>query len=1122
MNKRISIKRIFLSLIVCILTFSFMNITVMAAGSNFQLPSFLDRYDVYSGGSNYTPNLTNYPFNKSDVTSIGFDKLYNYDKSFFEYKGEVPSKIADEDYAKKYRTYDGNEIDGKPRPWSDTSISDNDLKPQNTDPHIWAMTVSHSFAGFGSIFLAIIRALNWLFSMIVDLMITFKSFNIGSLVTAIDSSGTFAKQISQIFLIDPKTGSMSPFLIFGVVSFIISLISISFGFFKGKTSGRTLINEFGFLIIALVITGMFFSTSNVSKVSKIGINFMDTMANDITSSASSSTVVFNYSTEDSYVDNSATQKALINKTYIDQLINAQFGYSVSDLYLINPDGSNGSFGTKNQIQDAMKKTFGDQASAESMTVCIDSTGEKKINNLGYWLWAANSGVQIYDGTSNTSPAFYTYGDKTLVRTGSSDRTLYVVDFLSNLRAIHKDAKNDAMVAKIDTIMKHLTSPSYISAVANVFVVTIQNACLAYGLFCVAIFAIIGQLIIVLGSYCMVVMPTLLLFNATRSTAKRMTWTYLLGFLRYLIGSALFDTIIIISTLMSQQGFMGIIASAVICFLLGKFGPNLMEEINTQLTQFGRGKELRMASDIYNKIGKGFRKHNAENRAEKNKNALILNEDGEIEKVGSMKERIQEGIKKGENPFNSESGINPFGKKRKEYNERKKEQMEEDWDSKQKADNDFVLNENEEQKVDDDFVLNEKSKDSDDFVFNQNEKQKDIDESNINSQRSLVEDDIVQSGGLGGTVIEDEEINDIVGNKDYSNNFDTPAESEIRQDGRSLLGEETDNVTIDNEEKEVQIADSLNRNIFNDFIDSNNTVDNIKVHTPENTKINNQEIPEVSKEQKTKEEKTEKRNLNLKNSELKTADNEEKEVLVTNSLNKNMVNGLDNSKNIVDNIQINKPKNMNTQEVTKVSQQQKIKEEKEIQVVNSLNKNVNDFNNSNNNVNNIETHKPKNTKANTQKIPEVSQKQKIKEEKAEKRNLKLKNTGLKAVNKVPLVDPTLNQHIANKMAQPARNKKELKETMERKVVESEGSMTVEQAYNASKNEILSKTTKTSQKSKIKTLEKARDSIGKKDAIQIRDNAKLKLKKKQEAENTKIVADYLRNQNKKENGDKNNQE
>lgn len=648
-KRNISIKRIILSIsVVLALSLAINCMVVMAAGSNFQLPSFLDRYDVYSGGSTYTPNYDDYPFNKSNTTAIGFDSLYGSMKPLFKYKGEVPNSIANEEWAEKYRTYDGEMIDGRPRPWSRTSsITEDNLKPTNRDPHIWSMTVSNAWLELGAIGLALVSGFNWIFSMLIKLMITLKSFNIAGLVEAMDSSGNLSKQISSIFLINPDTGAMSPFLIFSIFAFVISFIGLSMRVIRGRASARNVASEFGFFVLALLISGMYFSTNNALKLSKVGIDFMTSLSNALTVSANDSTSIFLYSSGDAYADNSSTQHALISKNYIDQLINAQFGVPVDGLYIINPDGSDGNFGTKAEVQEAMKETFGAEATAESMSVVTDVNGSIKINNLGYWLWAANSGVAIYDGTGQTSPAFYNSGNQTLVRTGSSDRMLYAIDFLSNIRAIHKakGEAGDAIVNKVDKIMNNLTTPNYYKAINNVIGVMIQNLTLAYAIISVSIFAVIGQMIITFGSYCMVIMPALLLFNGTRSTANKIKWSYLLGFLRYTIGTALFNSIIVISTLLSQQGIVGMLVSAVICILLGKFGPELIRGINMYITQLGRGKELRFMSNVYHGMDRILNKYSYSSRKRNAGERSTISE-----KVESTFEKVQEGIKKGENPF----------------------------------------------------------------------------------------------------------------------------------------------------------------------------------------------------------------------------------------------------------------------------------------------------------------------------------------------------------------------------------------------------------------------------------------------------------------------------------------
>ena len=113
---------------------------------------------------------------------------------------------------------------------------------------------------------------------------------------------------------------------------------------------------------------------------------------------------------------------------------------------------------------------------------------------------------------------------------------------------------------------------------------------------------LGQLIVVLGSFCMVVMPPLMLFKDTRDLARRMLWTYLLGFLRYLVGSVLFNAIIAVAVMMAARGIASMLVSIIICFIMGKFGFQMMQEINMYINSTLGNKELRFMNRIYARAG----------------------------------------------------------------------------------------------------------------------------------------------------------------------------------------------------------------------------------------------------------------------------------------------------------------------------------------------------------------------------------------------------------------------------------------------------------------------------------------------------------------------------------------
>lgn len=625
-KRSITLRTTIISFLMCFFVFGSI-IYVQAADGTFQLPSFLNRYDVYRGTDDYTPNTDEYPFNLK-ATKVSFGKLYGSNKSFFEYMGEIPDKIKDEDWAKKYRTYGSDKINGATRKWGQTEYGEDDIKVDSDDIHITSMTVKHSALGFsfGSIIFAIVSAVNWLFEMLVNLMITFKSFNLGTIVSSIDPSGDLCKNLSSIFLINPDTHTLSPFLLFGLAAFVVTFVVVGFKAIRGRASFRSVVNEVGFFLLAVIVAAIFLTTTNPTTLSNIGVDALNKLSNDIASSASGSCKIFTFSTDNTSLDNTETQRALINKVYIDQVINGQFGTPVSGLYLVRDDGTAGDFGSLELVGSAMEETFGIN-NAEGLGLIVSTDGTAKINNLGYTLWACNSNVSVitpavYNSSSTgnlslVNTPFYVDGDTTKVYSKANpDRVLYVVDFLNALKSKAIDAGDNETVNKVDGIIKNFDSPDYWTATANVFAVQFNNLALAYALLMITIFCVIGQIIVILGSFAMVVLPTLLLFDKTRDVAKRMAFTYLMGFLRYLIGTALFNTVIIISVLLCQSGFMGILVSILVCFLMGKFGPQLIRIINESLTQLGRGRELRGMSSLYGKMNNGMDRFSSGRRRER--------------------------------------------------------------------------------------------------------------------------------------------------------------------------------------------------------------------------------------------------------------------------------------------------------------------------------------------------------------------------------------------------------------------------------------------------------------------------------------------------------------------------
>lgn len=602
-----------------------------AAGA-FITPNLFERFDVYSGGSNYTPNVNGYPYDSDSTTQIGFDSLYG-SGSLFNYKGEVPTSLAEDETLSQLRTYTGDTIDGQYRPWSDESgLTVADITPESTDPHIQSMTQSAPSFNLWSIMFSVVSAMNWAAMTLVSLMISIKNFDIGGIIPEIDKNGDLSNTLATLFAINPETGTISPFLVFAIAMFIAGFIGLAFRVVLGRMSGRKIFEEFGYFLMAAAFAGLFFTSMNATSLSSTGVNFLNGFTADMAAGTSDSTIIFSYDTNDPGADSAATQKSAINKTEIDQLVLAQTGYNVKDLDIQESNGTASDLGTLEDVTLAMQKTFpgGD---INSMALSTDSSGNNVVNNLGYYLLAANSGVAIYNGEDG-NPSFYASGNGTLVNKGSSDRILYAVDFLSNLRTIAVANDNNDLVYKIDKIISNMQSPDYASATWTMFLLFFQKIALAFGLSSVTIFMIMGQLIVVVGGFSMVVMPALLLIPATRKTAKQIIMSFVIGFIRFLVGSALFNAIIFIVVVLSEQGTMGIIMSILVSIALAKFGPQLIATINREITNRSRGEELGFVSSMNSNMNRKFETYPGASKARRANN-MTIDEDGNVVSKDSM-------------------------------------------------------------------------------------------------------------------------------------------------------------------------------------------------------------------------------------------------------------------------------------------------------------------------------------------------------------------------------------------------------------------------------------------------------------------------------------------------------
>ena len=568
--------------------FIFLIIGIISSSANgLKEVSFMeDRHLIIINTDDYTPDLDKWPFNSScDIKSIGFPTLYNNNKNLIQYLGEIPKQFSSN--FKKYRCYNSDYIDGNIRLWNTNhGLSSKDISidyaKNNNELHLLAINNSNKRSTFALAFYYFMYFLNYLFSLPLNLITLIKGLDLTTIMGLLDADSKLAKIFNQLFLIDFDTGYISPFFLMMSILFVISIIGIIIKAIKGEKSFRIIITEIGFFVLAMLISSLAYynsmpDVSGQNKLAGFAVGWADRLSNYVALSSSPTSSLYEFNTNNIIKDANETQKALLHQPKIETIIKMQFGVPITEL---NINANN--FG--NKYSEALNLTFDRDDNKNNFMV---SNGAIYIHNLGYYWWAANSNVDektpIIDNTINRA---------------TSDRLLYIVDFLNNARKLEVNSTNDPKILnRIDTIIQYLQSPKYANGIMPMFFLSLLSLSESYALCMITFFLTIGKLIVVIGAFAVPIFPGLTLFNKTRPLANKLVKTYLTGFFRLIIGLLMYNFVISIISILTKQGIAGIILAIIICFIIGKLIPKILIEI-TRLMQ-------RNEMEFMNPINKGL-------------------------------------------------------------------------------------------------------------------------------------------------------------------------------------------------------------------------------------------------------------------------------------------------------------------------------------------------------------------------------------------------------------------------------------------------------------------------------------------------------------------------------------
>lgn len=554
-------KRTFTSIVICFLVLVLTSTTVYAASFK-KVGMFGDRYAVLTGVDESYPDTTTYPFNEKKASQVGFDLLYGGTKSLFRYHGEIPYSLKDSDDYSDFYVYRNENIGNNKRTWN-PSKDEADVSEDSKDLHIKAMTQQpNDMMSFMSIVYWIFYFFEYLTRLPIWIISQVKTIDLNQIATWISKSGNLEKGIRGAFLISDD-GKMSPFLMFGIIGFVFSIAWATKDIFRGERSFVVVIKEIKWLVIACIFFGVSVYEGGANKLSTSGMNLASQLGNEMVLANDDSSKIFVTKTGNAKKDADTTQISLIAKKNIDIWIQTQFGVSPDQM-----DMNSKNFGSKYKtaISDVLKAKKGKKDKISTFEV---SNGKEKYNNLGYFMYAVDSGVRPYDPLNKGVPV-----------KGNSDGLLLAIDFLNKAHEYAQKNNETNVTNNIDTIMRGMTNPDFGKGTVLKMVSMISNVFLLLCLIPVLLFLLLGESIVTIGPLFVPMLPTLYLFKKTRNTANDMVKIYGMAFIRYYVGMVFYALLILLNTMLAASGVIGMIFAATLFASIWKNISKILYIVNT--------------------------------------------------------------------------------------------------------------------------------------------------------------------------------------------------------------------------------------------------------------------------------------------------------------------------------------------------------------------------------------------------------------------------------------------------------------------------------------------------------------------------------------------------------------
>lgn len=571
-----------------------------------------------------------FPYNQvtnfNAVVSVGFDKIFGISRALVRYRGEIPYYYSHNSEGKAYAgleqepytaSYNGQEIKMDSNHFSITwneywgpivlneVVTPQELESVNEDAivslRLYAWRTSTSKNWFFNLLYSIVKGLSWLGSKLCNLIVIIKNINIVAIMDALGLE-SLTQTINDIFLAKRDDAghiiSISPFAVFAIIAFIISLVGFVLSYIRGTKKEKSLWSDIVLLGIAgLLVIGIALSNNALSIGSWIA-DLSARLTQTVTELGGGSTYMWTTKTDNTggnspniSMELQNTETSIVNKILIDMQICAQFGVSrIEELDLSTLENSD----TIPLATKYLTKYFAGRSDITPVDKNHPMTGEQDANkrdklvnrlgnNLGYYYWWATASQTNYGyAYSNISKMFITNNRQ-------ADK---LDEMITYLQVLYNKARADNDVTqqnKIINILDHFAKPDPGANIVSMLVLFIIYILLVICLFKYAIKIVLAKLSLLAGILALPIAGILICTTNKNlvKTGKGLLGMFVMSFLRITIFSIFFDLVIYIVGALVSTDIVRLLICGVLLGLMWKLNPAIDKAIENALANVER-------------------------------------------------------------------------------------------------------------------------------------------------------------------------------------------------------------------------------------------------------------------------------------------------------------------------------------------------------------------------------------------------------------------------------------------------------------------------------------------------------------------------------------------------------